>query len=190
MKPVTPEIYSNGGFHCIFKSTAWGGKMTRVSWIYEEGWRELWSLSHSKAGVPPNQTGPVTHHICPFQHADAHRRMDLLMEGSGFWVRGSAVHIGHHFQTAWITAQESLAKIKTAPPVSPSHQTQAHTAKHLSKCRPAIFCDCFTVHGFGSGSYISRGVRSTVSYWHEAANKHSILWPLDFMSSCIQQPDK
>lgn len=43
--------------------------MTRVSWIYEEGWWDF-DLFHTKAGLPPNQTGPVTHHICPFQHAD------------------------------------------------------------------------------------------------------------------------
>lgn len=54
------------------KSAAWEERMTRVSGIYEERWRKLWSLSHTKAGVPPNQTGPVPHHICPFQHAHTH----------------------------------------------------------------------------------------------------------------------
>lgn len=122
----TAEIYSNGGFHCIFKSTARGGKMTRVSWIYEEGWRELWSLSHSKAGVPPNQTGPVTHHICPFQHADAHRHMDLLMEGSGFWVRGSAVHRRSSFSDSVNHGSEADGKNKDGSPSESSPDTTAH----------------------------------------------------------------
>lgn len=82
--------WSSWGFYCMSKSAAWEERMTHVSGIYEERWRKLWSLSHIKAGVPPNQTGPVTHHICPFQHAHTHRHMDVLMEGSGFLVRGCA----------------------------------------------------------------------------------------------------
>jgi len=50
-----------------------------------ERWRvTLISLTHWGRCIPPNQTGPVNHYICPFQHAHTHRLMDVLMEGSGF----------------------------------------------------------------------------------------------------------
>lgn len=98
-------------------------------------------------------------------HTHIHGHMDVLMEGLGFYVRGSAAQRWSSFPGSTNHILEKDGENKDTACFSRSRlpDTTTDTTKHLSKCRATLSCDCFTVHGLCLGSYISSTVRSAGS---------------------------